>query len=200
MKGFFVTLISILMYSSAIASTGGSGKITGTINVTIPKFKANTVVYIDKVEGDFPAPEKHSEMDQKNLTFIPHVLPVVKGTFVDFVNNDDVLHNVFSPDACAQKFNLGTWAKGEKRSYQFNEVGCDAAILCNVHPEMEAFVLVMQNPFFAVTDKNGTFKIDNVPPGKYTLKVWNEKYKKTPSQEITVAESGTVEVTFTLSK
>ena len=92
-------------------------------------------------------------MDQKNLAFVPHVLPVVVGTTVDFLNSDQVLHNVFTPDKCAGKFNLGTWPKGETRSVKFDQTGCSPVMLCNVHPEMEGFVVVLQNPYAGVTDK-----------------------------------------------
>lgn len=197
---YVLSIVSLILLTGVAFSDGGTGKISGTVNVKIPKFKANTVVYIEALEGDFSAPEQHAVMDQKDITFVPHVLPIVQGTVVDYRNSDDVLHNVHTTDACAQKFNLGTWPKGEIRSYQYNETGCHAVMLCNVHPDMEAFVIVLQNPYFAVTDKNGKFTIDHVPPGTYTLKVWNERYSNTPSQEITVSDGKTVEVTFTLVK
>ncbi len=197
---YVLSIVSLILLTGVAFSDGGTGKISGTVNVKIPKFKANTVVYIEALEGDFSASEEHAVMDQKDITFIPHVLPIVQGTVVDYLNSDDVLHNVHTTDACAQKFNLGTWPSGETRSYQYNEVGCHAVMLCNVHPEMEAYIIVLQNPYFVVTDKKGEFTIDNVPPGTYTLKVWNERYSNTPSQEITVSDGKTVEVTFTLVK
>ena len=197
---YVISIVSLILLTGVAFSDGGAAKITGTVDAKIPKFKANTVVYIETVEGDYSAPEEHAVMDQKDITFIPHVLPIVQGTVVDYHNSDEVLHNVHTTDACAQKFNLGTWPKEEIRSYQYNEIGCHAVMLCNVHPEMEAFVIVLQNPYFAVTDKNGEFTIDHVPPGTYTLKVWNERYSNTPPQEITVSDGKTVEVTFTLLK
>ena len=182
-----------------LSVTYGFSQISGKVESEKAKYKINTVVYIEKADGNFKPPAKNPAMDQKNLTFIPHVLPVVVGSTVDFLNADDVLHNVFSPDACANKFNLGSWPKGQVRSFKYDKLGCQSVILCNVHPEMEGYVIVLQNPYFAVTDKDGNFVIKNVPPGKYKLMVWNEKLKA-PAQEITVPANGKVEVNFTLKK
>ena len=173
-----------------------TGKILSESNKV--KYKANTVIYIENADGNFKPPAKNPEMNQHNLTFIPRVLPVVAGTTVDFLNSDNVMHNVFCPDDCS-KFNLGSWAKGEKKSHKYDNVGCHAVILCNVHPEMEAYVIVLQNPYFAVSDKEGNYTIKNVPPGKYTLKIWNEKLKAS-SKEIIIASSGKAEVNFYLKK
>ena len=182
------------------ASTAFAGDIVGTIKAKGARNAGNAVVYIDKIEGKtFPAPKKHLTMDQKNLSFVPHVLPVLAGTTVDFFNSDDVLHNVFSPDKCADKFNLGTWPKGQFRSYTFKNVGCRPVILCNVHPEMEAYVVVLSNPYFALSKKDGTFAIKNVPAGKYTLKIWHEKLKGKPVQ-ITVTAEGQVKQDFVIHR
>jgi plastocyanin len=134
-------------------------------------------VYVQSVPGKtFPAPEAHVRIDQQNLTFKPHVLPVLVGTTVDFLNSDAVLHNVFSPDACAEKFNLGTWPKGQTKSFQFKKE-CVATLLCKVHPEMEAFVVAVPTPYFAVTKADGSYTIADVPDGSYTVKVWHPKLK-----------------------
>ncbi|KKL67154.1 hypothetical protein LCGC14_2137840, partial [marine sediment metagenome] len=109
------------------------------------------------------------------------------------------LHNVFTPDACANKFNLGTWPKNEMRSFTYDKLGCESVLLCNVHPEMEAFVLVLQNPYFAVPDGSGNFRIDNVPPGRYTLKVWNDRLRA-EEQEISVSNSGITDLQIHLEK
>lgn len=177
MKTFIVTLMCI-----AIAGAGYTQSIKGKISADAGKEKyiTNTVVYIEQVDGDFIVPSKNPVMNQKDLKFIPFVLPVITGTTVDFLNSDNVLHNVFSPDKCCDKFNLGTWPKNESRSYTYKENGCESVVLCNVHPEMEGYVLVLQNPYFAVTDKDGNYEIKNVPAGEYTLKVWNAKLKAKP--------------------
>jgi plastocyanin len=177
-----------------------AGDIKGKVKAISAKNNANAVVYIDKIpDKQFDPPKEPAGMDQKNLVFIPHVLPIVAGTTVKYLNSDDVLHNVFSPDKCADKFNLGTWPKGQARSFTFKNIGCVSVMLCNVHPEMEAFIVVLQNPYYAVSAKDGNYEIKKIPPGKYTLKIWHEKLKG-QSQEITVTESGEVVVDFELKK
>jgi plastocyanin len=177
-----------------------AGTINGKVKARGVKNSGDAVIYIEKVPGKkFDAPKEHARMDQKNLTFIPHVLPVLVGTTVDYLNSDDVLHNVFSPDKCAEKLNLGTWPKGQTKSYTFKEPGCVAVMLCNVHPEMEAYIVVLETPYFAVTAKDGSYTVKNVPPGKYTLKIWHQKLKA-ESKEITVTESGEAQADFELKK
>lgn len=193
-RTFFITAIALFIFGFCTA------QITGKVETeqTKTKYKANTVVYIEKAEGNFKPSAKHAQMDQKNLTFIPRVLPVMVGSTVDFLNNDDVLHNVFCPDKCS-KFDLGSYGKGVVKSYKYDKIGCQSVILCNVHPEMEAYIIVLQNPYFAVTDKEGNFSIKGVPAGKYTIQVWNEKLKSAP-QQITVPASGKLVVNFNLAK
>lgn len=102
-------LINILITALITLNTTFATEITGTIQAIGVKHSGNAIIYIEKIEGKtFAAPKDHALIDQKNLIFIPHVLPVVAGTTVDFLNSDGVLHNVFTPDKCAEKFNLGT--------------------------------------------------------------------------------------------
>ena len=177
-----------------------AGDIKGKVKAKGAKHSGNAVIYIDEIpEKKFDPPKNHLLMDQKNLVFIPHVLPIVAGTTVDFLNSDDVLHNVFSPDGCAEKFNLGSWPKGQTRSYKFKNKGCTPVLLCNVHPEMEAYVVTLQNPYFAVSEKDGSYTIKNVPAGKFTMNIWHEKLKGS-SQEVTVPESGDVVVDFEIKR
>ena len=176
-----------------------AGTIKGKITVKGVRDARDVVVYIDKASGEYKAPEEHAKMDQEGMVFLPHVLPILKGTTVDYNNSDDVLHNVFSPDKCAEKFNLGSWPKGTLRSYTYNEFGCQAVMLCNVHPEMEAWVVVLQNPYFFKTDKDGLFSIENVPAGKYMLKVWHKKLKGKP-QEVEVPAEGEITVDCSMKR
>ncbi|OGU72627.1 MAG: hypothetical protein A3H45_08570 [Ignavibacteria bacterium RIFCSPLOWO2_02_FULL_55_14] len=194
-RGAVISIIVLIATSSAIA-----GDIRGKVKARGWKHSGDAVVHIDKIQGKtFPAPAKHAAMDQKNLVFIPHILPVLAGTTVDYQNSDDVLHNVFSPDKCAEKFNLGTWPKGQTRSYLFKEAGCFPVMLCNVHPEMEAYIVVLDNPYFAVSAKDGSYEITNVPAGKYTLKIWHERLKS-QSVEVQVPETGDVVVDFEIRR
>jgi plastocyanin len=199
MKRIHVALITavVLLVSVQLALAGG---ITGKVKAKGVKNSGDAVIYIDKIAGKtFPAPKGHARIDQKNLMFVPHVLPVLTGTTVDFMNSDDVLHNVFSPDKCCDKFNLGSWPKGQIKSFTFKEPGCAATLLCNVHPEMEGFVYVVETPYFAVSAKDGMYEIKDVPPGKYTLKIWHEKLK---GQEVAVEvpEKGSTTVDFEIHK
>ncbi len=177
-----------------------AGNIKGIVKAKGVKHSGNAVVYITEIPGKkFEPPKEHAKMDQKNLTFIPHVLPILAGTTVDYLNSDDVLHNVFSPEKCAEKFNLGSWPKGQIRSYTFEKLGCTPVLLCNVHPEMEAYVVTLQNPYYAVSSKDGAYTIKDVPPGKYTLKIWHEKLKG-ESKEVTISEAGEIEINFEIKK
>ncbi len=191
-----VLCLFVLVFTDVIHAGG----IKGTVKSKKTKSVVDAVIYIDKIEGKrFEAPKESILMDQKNLTFVPHVLPILEGTTVDFQNDDDVLHNVFSPDKCVNKFNLGSWPKGEKRSFTFTEPGCMAVMLCNVHPEMEAYILTLETPYYAKSDESGDFEIINVPAGKYILKIWHERLVG-ENREITVSEKGDIKVDFQLKR
>lgn len=157
--------------------------------VSHPKGNANLIVYVATAPGTFKAPSTHPVMDQKGMSFTPHVMAVLVGTTVEFLNSDSVNHNVFSPDE--EGYNLGTWSKGAKRSYTFKHAGIYTQ-LCSIHPEMEAFILVLQNPYYATTNASGHYKID-LPPGRYELKVWGEHLKSKEAKKtfpVNVAASG----------
>lgn len=173
------------------------GTITGYVKGGIPRHQKDAVVYIEKIDREFPAPKYHAVMDQISLTFVPHVLPILKGTTVDFPNSDyilDIKHNVFSPDEVADKMDLGDWPFGELRSHTFNKLGI-AGILCRLHPEMEAYVIVLQNPFFDKTHEDGKFTLEGMPPGEYTLVVWHKRLGTDP-QKVVVSPGKTTTVDF----
>ncbi len=199
MKPMYVTLITTAVLLAGVQAVPAGG-ITGKVKAKGVKNSGDAIVYVDKIAGKtFPAPKEHARIDQKNLMFVPHVLPVLAGTTVDFMNSDDVLHNVFSPDKCCDKFNLGSWPKGQIKSFTFKQPGCAATLLCNVHPEMEGYVYVVETPYFAVSAKDGSYEIKNVPAGKYTLKIWHEKLK---GQELAVEvpEKGNATADFDIHK
>lgn len=188
----FLVLITI--------NTGYAGDIKGIVKATGTKDSGNAIIFIEKIEGKtFTPPTKHSNINQKDLTFLPHVLPVLAGTTVDFLNSDDVLHNVFSPDKCADNFNLGTWPKGQIRSFTFKNPGCRPVLLCKVHPEMEAYVVVLETPYFAVSNPDGSYTIKDVPAGNYTLSIWHETLKGA-SVKITVPPTGSITQDFAIKK
>lgn len=188
-------LLITLGLGAALASQAGD--LHGKVTCKGVRDSADAVVYVAAVPGKtFAPPKEHTKIDQKNLVFVPHVMPVLVGTSVDYINSDAVLHNVFSPDACCDKFNLGTWPKGEHRSYTFKKE-CVATLLCKVHPEMEGFVVVVPTPYYAVTKADGSFTIPNVPDGSYTVKVWHPKLKATQK---TVAVAGPTQATFEIAR
>lgn len=174
-----------------------AGDIHGKVTAKGVRNSADAVVYVDTIAGKtFPPPAEHAKIDQKNMQFSPHVLPIVAGTTVDFLNSDALLHNVFSPDACADRFNLGTWPQGQSKSFTFKK-DCFAALLCKVHPEMEGFVAALPTPYFAVTSADGSYHIKDVPDGSYTVKVWHPKLKATQKS---VAVKGATETDFEIAK
>lgn len=185
-----IVLAALLTWLSPTLS--GAAGLSGTVRCKGVRDSADAVVWITAIPGKtFPAPKEHAKVDQVNLVFHPHVLPVLVGTTVDFLNSDAVLHNVFTPEGCAEKFNLGTWPKGQIRSYEFKKE-CVATLLCKVHPEMEAFVVAVQTPYFAVTKADGSYRIADVPDGTYTVKVWHPKLKGT-QKSVTVAGATTAD-------
>lgn len=185
----------------AFAQLSWSNDIKGKVNVQGLKSAENIAVYVDAVPGKkFDPPAQHVVIDQRQLAFVPHVTVVLQGTTIDFVNSDSVGHNVYWPSISGNKklgHNLGTWPKGEKKSFQFNDAGV-ASLLCNVHPEMSGFVVIVPTPYFAITDMDGTFEIKDIPPGTYTLKTWSEDGKVT-TQSVTVG-AGTANVELTVKK
>jgi plastocyanin len=189
---FYSTILLATLSSPLLA-----GSLAGTVKCVGARNNADAVVYVDKIAGKtFPPPAAHARIDQKDMVFTPRVLPVLAGTTVDFLNSDPLLHNVFTPDKCAEKFNLGTWPTGKVKSYTFKQP-CAATLLCNVHPEMEAFVVAVPTPYFAVTDKSGAFTIHNLPDGTYTVKVWHPKLREA-TRQVTVA--GDTKASFEIRK
>lgn len=186
-----------------VANAGeANGSIKGEITVSGVRSPENVLVYIEKAPGNYPPPKQPAHMDQIKLTFTPTVLPIVKGTTVRFLNSDPLLHNVFWPKGKNyRKRNLGTWGKGKSKKVTFDKEG-EVTLLCNVHPEMEGHIVVLQNPFFAVVGKEGTYEIKNVPPGSYTVKTWYLKPKKlrSKSAKAKVVAGKATELDFSLSR
>ena len=179
------------------AGASQANEIKGKVSVQGIKSAENIAVYVDTIpDKKFDAPKDHVTVDQVRMTFVPHVLVVQQGTTVEFLNSDSVGHNVYWPSISGNKklaHNLGTWPKGEKKPFQFNDVGV-ASLLCNVHPEMSGYVVVVPTPYFSVTDKDGNFEIKNIQAGKYTLKTWSEDGKPTTQAVDVSGAAATVEL------
>jgi len=155
------------------------------------------VVYIEKKEGmNISAPDEQPVMNQKDLEFVPHVLPVAVGTTVQFKNDDAVAHNIFTPSPAGDMFNLGTWKGDQVKTHTFDKTG-EVVLLCNLHPEMEGYIYVTPTQFHAKTGDDGSFSIDGVPAGSYTLKVWSE-HGNTRPKSVEVSRGGTITVNFTV--
>ena len=184
----------------ALVANGAAhaNEIKGKVSVQGIKSAENIAVYVDAIpEKKFDAPKAPVVIDQRKMAFLPHVVAVQQGTTVEFLNSDPVGHNVYWPSVSGNKklaHNLGTWPKGEKKPFPFNDVGV-ASLLCNVHPEMSGYVVVTPTPYFAVTDKEGNFEIKNIPAGKYTLKTWSEDGKPTTQAVDVSGATATVELT-----
>jgi len=187
-------ILAVLVTTAFVTSEAGtiSGKVSGVTG--------ESVVYVEAPAGKtFPAPMQQPVMDQKGLMFQPHIAVVLQGTTVEFLNSDSVAHNVFWISVGGNKklgHNLGTWPKGEKRSFKFDNPGA-VPLLCNVHPEMSGYVVVAPTPYFATTDKSGEYKIENVPDGSYTVTAWHEGAK---NQSKPVAVTGDSKADFALGK
>jgi plastocyanin len=132
-------------------------------------------------------------LDQRNETFIPHVLAVTVGTIVDFPNSDRTYHNVFSLSR-AKRFDLGRYAAGRSRPVQFDRPGV-VRIFCDIHSHMSAFVLVFNHPYYDVADADGRFRIDNVPAGTYNVIAWYEGEARA-NRSIAVPSGGVVDLDF----
>jgi len=171
-----------------------TGTIRGTVRSEPARFLEETVVYLKNVPGTYA--KRTTAMDQRKMRFIPHVLTITQGDTVRFLNNDGIAHNVYSNDG--EGYNLGMWKDGEERPWTFKNAGSYAQ-LCNIHPEMLAYVFVNQNPYQAVVDASGRFEIRNVPPGQYTLAIWNS-HLNAPERPVTVERGGAVDVTFALKR
>jgi plastocyanin len=154
-------------------------------------------VYLESApRGAFETSEAgRAVMDQRNETFVPHVLAIMTGTTVDFPNSDPFYHNVFSLSKTS-RFDLGRYAAGRSKSIRFDKPGI-VRVFCDIHSHMNAFILVFSHPFFALTSADGRYGIENVPAGTYNVIAWNEGTASEPLP-VTVPDGGVAELDFTL--
>ena len=138
----------------------------------------NVVLYLNGSDArtpDAPGAAARAEMVQRDERFVPHVLPVLRGSTVRFPNDDDVFHNVFSLSA-ARTFDLGRYPKGNAKSVTFDRAGV-VQVFCHIHSDMSAVVLVLDDPHFTTPNDAGRFTLADVPPGEYTLIAWHERIR-----------------------
>lgn len=151
------------------------------------------LVYLDTApRGAFDEPEPgRAVMDQRNETFVPRLLAVTVGTVVDFPNSDRTYHNVFSLSR-PRRFDLGRYATGRSKAVRFDRPGV-VRVFCDIHSHMSAFVVVFTHRFFRVTDGDGRYRLDQVPPGTYTVVGWYEGEARV-QRSVTIAPGATVEL------
>ncbi len=177
--------------------------IKGTITVA-GKPTADVVVSVEGVAPEIfnaqiaGAKSQKAVMEQREMKFVPSVLPVLVGTTVDFPNRDKNWHNVYSKSE-TKKFDLGLYAAGKSRSVTFDKPGI-IRVLCNVHPNMEAFIVVKEHPYFAAADKSGNYILNGVPLGNYRVRVWHPQLGTTEAGVELVREGEVVDINFDLKK
>jgi plastocyanin len=190
------TLVAQNTAGSVGKKSEAKGVIEGRVVAKPARYQANAVVYLQSVNGTFAPPSKPLHMDQTGMQFEPRVLAVLKGATVEFLNSDPAEHNIYTPDG--EKYDLGKWNQGEKRSYTFGKAGTYTQ-LCKIHPAMIGYIVVVENPYFAVTSQDGSFQIAGVPPGEYTLLVWHERLKAIATK-VTVEAGKSAEVEIPLAR
>ena len=169
-----------------VAASGSAGR------RDLPDLRPGVVYLETAPRGAFEERDPgRASMDQRNETFVPHVLAVTAGTVVDFPNSDKTYHNVFSLSK-VKRFDLGRYAAGHSKSVRFDRPGV-VRVFCDIHSHMNAFILVFSHPFFDVTDTDGRFRIDNVPAGNYTVIGWYEGEPRA-SRPVTVPAGGVVDL------
>ena len=183
----------------AVASAAPRASLTEGGGLKAPDFtdRLRSVVYLEtapRAAFDQIDPA-HAVMDQRNETFVPHLLAITTGTTVDFPNSDRIYHNVFSLSK-TKTFDLGRYAAGRSQSVRFDRPGI-VRVFCDIHSHMNAFILVFNHRFFDVTDADGRYHIDNIPPGTYNVIAWNEGLASEP-RSASVPDGGSTELDFQL--
>jgi plastocyanin len=168
---WLVITVGALLSASANPATVGSFDLTGTVHAG-GRPKQDAIVWLEPANGEASQQrtKKKVVLDQRTSTFFPHVLAVQVGTTVDLPNNDRVFHNVFSFHD-GKKFDLGLYPVGTVRRVTFDHTGL-SRIFCNIHPNMAAYVMAVDTPYFSVSDSQGRFTIASVPTGSYTYHAW----------------------------
>lgn len=196
MKRATTLLVWLSVAATASPQLGGTGGIRGRVDGlgnTSHGEAGGAVVSVVIAGEDFRPHPDNAVMDQKDLRFNPHILAVPAGTTVEFPNSDPVAHNVFSISK-PKRFNLGLYQRGHTPEIRFDQAGV-VALLCNVHMEMSAYVVVLDNPYFDVVDSSGRYEIRGVPSGAHLLRCWRENAPAL-SQQIVVRPGETVRADF----
>lgn len=158
--------------------------------------RSGVVVELDRVPDDEPAPMS-ATVRQRGMRFVPYLTVVTKGSTVAFPNEDKIFHNVFSVSRTA-RFDLGLYKSGTSENVVMRRAG-EVDVYCNIHPEMMAKVKVVDTRYYAVTEPDGRFRIDGVPPGTYPIIAWQAQGDAYRGQ-VVVKPGAVAEVKVSLSK
>ncbi len=157
----------------------------------------NVFVYVKEGLGGktFPAPQQAVLLDQKGCRYIAHVFGVQTGQNIDIRNSDDNLHNIHPKPKLNREFNQGQPRKGMVTTKSFDKPEIMIPVSCEVHGWMNAYIGVLDHPFYAVSAEDGTFSIKGLPPGEYTIEAWHEEYGA-QTMKVTVAAKDTKQIEF----
>jgi plastocyanin len=157
----------------------------------------NVFVYVKDGLGNyvFDAPKEAAKIDQKNCRYHPHVFGMQVGQPLEIINSDPTLHNIHAVAKNNREFNNGQPLQNMKTTHTFTAPEVMVPFKCDVHGWMNAYVGVMNHPFFAVTDTSGTFSLKSLPAGTYTIEAWHEKLGA-QTQTVTVAAKETQDISF----
>lgn len=196
-RRLLAVLTALALAALPPAARAQGGAIHGTVTVPSAGITDIVVYLIPGAASAVPAVRPETiAMDQRDLHFVPRVVAVAPASTVLFSNSDRVMHNVFHPMQSSQRFDLGLWAPGESRHFTFGQEGA-YVILCQVHPEMVGYVVVVASPYRAVADDHGRFHLDGVAAGTYRLRTWHRRLQ-THEENVTVTEGGSVRVELSL--
>ncbi|SRR5690606_5891738 len=180
-----IKLIYLIIFFTTLNIYAG-GSVKGKILIDNEGLN-NVVVYLEPdTKINFNPPKEPALIDQINLSFVPHVLPVMKGTKVLFPNSDKIRHSVFSTGD-VKNFDLGTYPPGAEKSIICDTPGI-IPVLCYIHHDMSAYIVVLETPYFSTSDDDGNFLIENIPAGKYKLSFWHED-TEIESENVEISEN-----------
>ena len=159
---------------------------------------ANVFVYVKNGLGNYiyDAPSPMVQIDQKNCRYHPHVFGIRVGQTLEILNSDPTLHNIHALPKDNSEFNTGQPIQGMKTTHKFTKKEVMVPFRCDVHGWMNAFIGVLDHPYFTVTKEDGKFELSTLPPGTYTVEAWHEKLGAT-TQSVTIGPNETKEITFT---
>jgi plastocyanin len=176
---------------------GGAGGVDESVVVGEGGAVQNVFVYVKDGLGDlkFPVPSASVVLDQRGCRYAPHVSGVQVGQGFEVLNSDSTLHNIHALPATNREFNTGQPLAGMRHTHRFSTREVMVPFKCDVHPWMRAWVGVLDHPFFGVTGADGTFTLNGLPPGTYTVEAWHEKLG-TQTQMVTIGAKESREIAF----